>query len=530
MTNSQAVEILIQIRDDLRGIHATNAGLAQMRTSMAATSQAAQVSARSIGREFSEVGGKIRAAFSPTNLAKGVLSAAGIGGGLALVNLTISKWADIWRESARYAAEVQQRSESIAEAMQATSKAAREAFIGGLEPEKQLGFRRRDLASLDAKLAEAEGRRSKALAAAGWVTREALDSQLGVLSNFNISVKEFQGEKFGGTNGMGGRDFYELMQQRADEAQALWNKLREQRLKVAGEVKALEKEVGVPSNPDAAYSKFMTETNPAAKNAGSLVSQSNAINAEALNEQLVQMQRNSRSLVDLAKEANANTPFYFNPAEIKAAAVEQDRVTQVALKHLAVWRQLFATIEDGGVTQAIANNEKYAEQAKDAAAQMGWAFSSAFEQAILDGKKLSDVLRGLARDILQIAIRKSITEPLGGAVGNFFSSIFAAGGGTFLTNGPTQLTVGDNPGGAELVSVLPLSGVGTTRVSGSVAQMAGGGSLLAGAMGGGDTFHFNYSFGGGVSREEIAGLLPTMVEASKNAVLDAKRRGRGGFR
>ena len=41
----------------------------------------------------------------------------------------------------------------------------------------------------------------------------------------------------------------------------------------------------------------------------------------------------------------------------------------------------------------------------------------------------------------------------------------AAGGGDFITNGKTNLIVGDNPGGRELVSVRPLSGSGKTYIN-----------------------------------------------------------------
>lgn len=59
----------------------------------------------------------------------------------------------------------------------------------------------------------------------------------------------------------------------------------------------------------------------------------------------------------------------------------------------------------------------------------------------------------------------------------------AAGGGNFVTKGPTMLLVGDNPGGVEHISVTPISGKGTTRVvegSGlTKVAMAGGGNLTA---------------------------------------------------
>lgn len=67
-----------------------------------------------------------------------------------------------------------------------------------------------------------------------------------------------------------------------------------------------------------------------------------------------------------------------------------------------------------------------------------------------------------------------------GAGGGAGSGTKAAGGGTFVSRGPTTLTVGDNPGGVELVSVVPLSGKGSTSVGPGMARMAGGGSLVAG--------------------------------------------------
>lgn len=53
----------------------------------------------------------------------------------------------------------------------------------------------------------------------------------------------------------------------------------------------------------------------------------------------------------------------------------------------------------------------------------------------------------------------------------------AAGGGKFMTKGPTMLLVGDNPGGVERVTVEPISGRGKTVVNGNLAKMAGGGVL-----------------------------------------------------
>lgn len=48
--------------------------------------------------------------------------------------------------------------------------------------------------------------------------------------------------------------------------------------------------------------------------------------------------------------------------------------------------------------------------------ELGLTFTSAFEDAIVGGKNLSDVLRGLEQDILRIVTRKLVTEPLGEAI------------------------------------------------------------------------------------------------------------------
>lgn len=62
------------------------------------------------------------------------------------------------------------------------------------------------------------------------------------------------------------------------------------------------------------------------------------------------------------------------------------------------------------------------------------------------------------------------------------NGVSLAGGGDFVTKGPTVLLVGDNPGGRERVRVDPLSGRGQTRVFGDGIAMAGGGSINGSIM------------------------------------------------
>lgn len=50
--------------------------------------------------------------------------------------------------------------------------------------------------------------------------------------------------------------------------------------------------------------------------------------------------------------------------------------------------------------------------AKRTARELGLAFSSAFEDAVVGGKKLRDVIGGLGQDLLKVFIRRQLTEPL----------------------------------------------------------------------------------------------------------------------
>lgn len=62
------------------------------------------------------------------------------------------------------------------------------------------------------------------------------------------------------------------------------------------------------------------------------------------------------------------------------------------------------------------------------------------------------------------------------AVGTI-SGVAAAGGADFVTNRPTMLLVGDNPGGRERVTVEPLSGKGNTKVFNGGRMIAAAGGL-----------------------------------------------------
>jgi hypothetical protein len=153
-------------------------------------------------------------------------------------------------------------------------------------------------------------------------------------------------------------------------------------------------------------------------------------------------------------------------------------------------------------------------------------------------KKWGDVWRSVASNFLQSIAQMIIQAVIFRSIMAFFPSfgkflgidkIFAAGGGSFVTNGPTQFTVGDNPGGAELVNVIPLSGVGRTTVNGQALHMAGGGSALVGGASKSESpvmVNFNFATGvAGTVRQEIMGMMPALRNMVISTVKEASYRG-----
>lgn len=114
----------------------------------------------------------------------------------------------------------------------------------------------------------------------------------------------------------------------------------------------------------------------------------------------------AREQLDLLAEALA-----------KAADPEQAKRIKEAMDAVAKNAGLLPIIEE-------------AEKVNEIGKELGLTFSSAFEDAIVGGKGLSDIFKGLEKDIARIIVRKSITEPLGEAIGGLFNK--SGGGGNIF--------------------------------------------------------------------------------------------------
>jgi hypothetical protein len=233
---------------------------------------------------------------------------------------------------------------------------------------------------------------------------------------------------------------------------------------------------------------------------------------------------------------------YKNMADpMRSYRMEIEKVGKLELRGLLTMQEAAAAraqiIDASPAGQAFAlNQQRFAppdvdvkaltaetEALRQAAGDMGFAFSSAFEDAVLEGEKLSGVMRSLAQDVLRVFLRLGVTNPmintLFGASGlnvGGFNPLPALFGGGKAAGGPvaegTPYLVGERgpelfvPGGTG--KIVPNHQLGEGRAV---------------------VVHVTNTFQSGVTRQEVAGLLPQLVDASKNAVLDAVNRG-GAYR
>lgn len=146
--------------------------------------------------------------------------------------------------------------------------------------------------------------------------------------------------------------------------------------------------------------------------------------------------------------------------------------------------------------------------------EAGEIIAMGFEDAILSGEKLQDVIKGIGRDLLRMVFQNVITAPLAKGIGNAISGLpFMAMGGPVSANSP--YIVGEK--GPELF---------VPHASGSIVSNSnmnqGGGSA-------GSSINVNYNIAAGVTRSELAPILEQERRRLKAEIPDMVRRG-GAYR
>jgi len=162
------------------------------------------------------------------------------------------------------------------------------------------------------------------------------------------------------------------------------------------------------------------------------------------------------------------------------------------------------------------------KQLKNVQDSVSRAFEDGFMSMIDGTKSVKDSFRSMASDIIKELYRIFVVKQITGFITDAIGGMF--GGGV-----TTSLRPQARP--------ISLDGGGYTGNGARAGGLDGKGGFMAmmhpretvvdhtKGQGGGITVIQNNTFQSGVTRSEVSALLPRMVEASKAAVLDAKRQG-----
>lgn len=190
---------------------------------------------------------------------------------------------------------------------------------------------------------------------------------------------------------------------------------------------------------------------------------------------------------------------------------------------------------------------------KQAGTNVGQAIGTAFEDAVVNGKGLRDVLQGLEQDIARIILRMAITKPIEGAIGGLFEkgagSILSSLFGSLLGGGGGSAALGDVFAGSQADGAfgdIDLSLLGARADGGPVeagvpytvgergreifVPQAPGFIVPNKAIdGGGQTVIVNQTVAihpdvSAVARAQVVSMLPTISERAKAGVVAAQKR------
>ena len=163
-------------------------------------------------------------------------------------------------------------------------------------------------------------------------------------------------------------------------------------------------------------------------------------------------------------------------------------------------------------TATTAQLNKLTEESSKIFMDAGGIIAQGFEDAILSGQKLGEVVRALGQDLLRLIFRQQITAPLAKGIGDALFAGFRAEGGPVGAGG--AYVVGEK--GPELF--VPHS-------SGSIVPNGAMGSSGGGTGG----VNVTYNIAAGVSRAELVPILEQERRRLKAEIPDMVRRG-GSYR
>ena len=234
-----------------------------------------------------------------------------------------------------------------------------------------------------------------------------------------------------------------------------------------------------------------------------LQKQAGALRAQSMPQDLKQMQ------LRLAADKERLSALTFGAKEAKPFSLDmkaEEKTTAQKIKDQEEMIRLLPQVaaEEEKINALMKEQNRLFDEA-------GQILATGFEDAILSGQKLSEVLRAIGQDLVRLVFSNMITQPLAKGIGTFLSGMRAEGGpvgagGAYVVGekGP-ELFVPHSSG-----SIVPNGAMGSS----------GGGT-------GGVTV--NYNIAAGVSRSELVPILEQERRRLQAEIPDMVRRG-GSYR
>lgn len=433
-------------------------------------------------------------------LGRGLLSGLGVGGGFQIALTIIDKIQESYKAAADHAKYIE---ESTKRTLEYTLRAAKEART----PEQQMA----DLTKEQKKIIE---------------QREELQKPVFFFAraqpgSFFDESKKAGMREAGKTQGQEKAiaDLKEAEAKLGYEMAKVQEKINEGQTKSFAEVDALRK-----SDQDRRISALNAGLDAEEKNFDQILKAQSEKNEgvakerEAL-EKLAQSYRDLNSpsrvftrQIDEVNKLAADGKIPFTEAalsvDLLTIAMKKNEATRVD----AALNDLFGDLDEEA--KRIENLTKQMSALESVSMDAGAMIAQGFEDAILSGQKLGEVVRALGQDLLRLVFRQQITQPLAEGIGKALFSGFGARamGGPVSSGSPYM--VGEK--GPELFVPHSSGSIVPNGAMGSSGRSTGG-------------VNVTYNIAAGVSRAELVPILEQERRRLKAEIPDMVRRG-GSYR
>lgn len=493
-------------------------------------------SSAAINTEVDKLTKSVKKKFELADFGKDLLKGAGLFGGFAILNTGVDYFVGKMKEAEEKANKVKERADQIAEKFREIAALKVESAIDQMLPQDQLAARKNELAGIENQLRALEAAEIKANAGMDFVAK---NPKSGGRSNILTRVKRFDGESFGDT-GMGGADFYDMMQDRALKAKEAMPELIKRADALRKQIEGLN-----AASVNNALTDFFGDLDASSAQLGELAKATADLgDVEDRTTRILAAQADAQALANQRfEDAGALTLAMRTPLEkytaeierINALEAEKSITTETAAR--AVGEAAAAYSKASGEVEDYASRLGDAGQQQDVVGQKATAWASgmaamwenvadragqSFADILITGENtFSSLVNIVARSVIEMAARLAIINPL-------INGLFGLSGSAVL---PAFYGVGAGKargGGVEAGVTYRVNEQGEeffkSNTGGTIIP-AGLSAGMGEKNGGGDSYSFNYSFATGVTKAELGPLLALNQRQTLAQLADIRRRG-----